>query len=101
MAQLKDEQRKFKVLLGNLPGLAYRSDFTPKRIIRFASEGCEDLTGYTPQEFMRLVGAVVLGVVTGGGTGTEVFKAIDGSKTRVTITVDSDGNRSVVNKDAT
>ena len=50
VAQLKDQQRKFKVLLGNLPGLAYRSDFTPKRIIRFASEGCEDLTGYTPQE---------------------------------------------------
>lgn len=53
--QLRDEQRKLEVLLGNLPGLAYRSDFTPRRTILFASDGCKDLTGYTPQELYTSV----------------------------------------------
>jgi two-component system sensor kinase FixL len=45
-ARLREKRRKLEVLLGNLPGMAYRSDYDPKRTMRFASEGCEALTGY-------------------------------------------------------
>jgi two-component system sensor kinase FixL len=49
-AKLNDERRRLEVLLGNLPGMAYRSDYDPERTMRFASEGCEALTGFTPEE---------------------------------------------------
>ena len=49
-ASLRNERRKLEVLLGNLPGLAYRSDYDPERTIRYVSQGCQDLTGYTPEE---------------------------------------------------
>jgi len=40
------------------------------------------------------------GVLSGAETNTVVIKAADGSKTRLTATVDANGNRSVVVRDA-
>lgn len=53
-------------------------------------------TGVTPRQFMQRSGAVVAGKISGAGTGTEIFVGMDGSTTRVTVTVDGNGNRSAM-----
>jgi len=53
--------------------------------------------GVTPKQAMQRIGAVVAGEISGAGTGTEVFKDVgDNGTTRVTVTVDTDGNRTSV-----
>jgi hypothetical protein len=54
------------------------------------------IDGYTPREIQRLVAAAVLGKASGLATTTAVYRAADDSKTRITATVDADGNRSAV-----
>lgn len=59
------------------------------------SNGIE--TGITPRQMLRAIGAMLAGIISGGGSGTEVFKAVNNSgTTRLTITVDSSGNRSSI-----
>jgi hypothetical protein len=56
-------------------------------------------TGVTPRQALRGVSAILCGIVSGGGSGTEVFKAVAaaaGGTTRVTVTADGSGNRSAV-----
>lgn len=60
-----------------------------------------DVDGYTLEEALKLMAAVTLGKVTGGGTTSNVFRAADDSKDRVTATVDTTGNRSSITLDAT
>ena len=43
---LRRQRRQLETLLGNLPGMVYRCDFEKARRMRFASQGCEALTGY-------------------------------------------------------
>jgi hypothetical protein len=43
---------------------------------------------------LQIIGAVVAGKISGAGTSTEIFVGLDGSTTRVTMTVDASGNRS-------
>ena len=43
---LRKQRRRLETLLGNLQGMVYRCDFEKARRIRFASQGCEALTGY-------------------------------------------------------
>jgi len=50
----------------------------------------------TVRETLRIIAAVLAGKVTGAGTGSEVYKGLDGTTTRVTATIDSSGNRSAV-----
>lgn len=61
------------------------------------SNGIE--TGITPRQAIRAMAAILAGIISGAGTGTEVFKAIaaaSGGTTRVTVSVDSNGNRSAL-----
>ena len=53
----------------------------------------------TVREALRYMAATVGGKVSGAGTGTNVFKGLDGSTDRVTATVDVDGNRTAVSYD--
>lgn len=53
------------------------------------------VAGKTLPNAIKYIGAGVAGVVTGAGTGTEVFKDFAGT-TAFTVTVDDPGNRSVV-----
>jgi len=54
------------------------------------------IDGKTPKEAMRIMAAVLAGKITDAGTGTETFVGLDGSTTRVVVTVDSTGNRTAV-----
>ena len=56
--------------------------------------------GKTYAETLRLMAAVLLGKASGLDTDTAVYRAIDDSKTRVTATVDANGNRTAVTLDA-
>jgi hypothetical protein len=51
---------------------------------------------YTAEQIMRLMAAVLAGKVSGAGTGTEVFRAVNDSTDRVTISVTPEGNRTKV-----
>jgi len=59
-----------------------------------------DADGFTIEEALKLLLSASTGVLSGAETNTVVIKAADGSKTRLTATVDANGNRSVVVRDA-
>jgi len=56
--------------------------------------------GKTLRETLRLFAAVLLGKVSGAGTGTETFRDTNDGTDRVVSNVDSKGNRSTVTLDA-
>ena len=56
---------------------------------------------YTFRQSMRLSNAVLVGKVSGAGTGVETFRDISDTKNRVRSTVDSNGNRTAVTVDGT
>ncbi len=58
-------------------------------------------SGYTAAEIMRLLAAVMAGKSNGGGGTTINFRDLADTKDRITATVDTNGNRSTVVKDAT
>ena len=49
---LRESQRTLSTLMGNLPGMAYRSKNTRNWSMFFVSEGCFSLTGYTAEEII-------------------------------------------------
>ena len=49
---LREGERKRYTLLGNLPGIAYRSRNDGCCTMEFISEGCRELTGYSPRDLM-------------------------------------------------
>lgn len=64
--------------------------------ISYAFKAKQKVDGYTIEQALQIVAAVVGGKISGAGTGTEVFVGLDGVTTRATVTVDAAGNRSVV-----
>ena len=50
--ELREGERKLATLMANLPGMAYRCLNDPNWTIRFASDGCRQLTGYDPDDFI-------------------------------------------------
>jgi hypothetical protein len=55
----------------------------------------------TAQESMRLQNAALAGKASGLGTTTAVFRDLADTKDRISATVDADGNRTAVTRDAT
>ncbi|HEU68775.1 MAG TPA: PAS domain S-box protein [Candidatus Acetothermia bacterium] len=45
----EEAERRLVRLMGNLPGMAYRSRNDRARTMEFASDGCQELLGYEPQ----------------------------------------------------
>lgn len=52
--------------------------------------------GMTLPVAVQYVAAAAAGKASGAGTGTEVFKGLDGLTTRITATVDASGNRTAI-----
>lgn len=46
---LRENERRISILMGNLPGAAYRILMAEKWTLEFISEGCLELTGYEPE----------------------------------------------------
>lgn len=55
---------------------------------------------YTLRQLTRLMAAALLGELSGAGTTTIVIRDASDTKTRITATVDDDGNRSALSLDA-
>ncbi|MBE7380084.1 MAG: PAS domain S-box protein [Leptolyngbya sp. SIO1E4] len=49
---LRESQRTLATLLGNLAGMAYRRHYDQKWTLAFVSDGCYELTGYTPANLL-------------------------------------------------
>lgn len=50
---LRESERSKAVLLSNIPGLAFRCLFDSEWTMLFLSDGCKELTGYSPEEMMN------------------------------------------------
>ncbi|MHB8728271.1 MAG: sensor domain-containing protein [Sulfuricaulis sp.] len=50
---LAESHRTLSTLMGNLPGMVYRCRNDRDWTMEFISEGCFDLTGYTPDNFIK------------------------------------------------
>jgi two-component system nitrogen regulation sensor histidine kinase NtrY len=50
--QRQESHRALATLIANLPGVVYRCANDPDWTMHFISEGCTDLTGHTPDDFM-------------------------------------------------
>lgn len=77
-----------------LPTASYAS---PDSILT-TTDGVE--TGLTVRAALRLITSVLLGRLSGAGTGTEVFRDFNNTKNRVTATIDSNKNRTNISTDA-
>lgn len=51
-AALRESRRQLDALIANLPGIAYRCKSDRHRTMEFLSDGCEELTGYRPEELV-------------------------------------------------
>ncbi len=50
----REAQRRMATLISNLPGMAFRCrNNIPRFTMEFVSEGCLDMTGYSPEDFIE------------------------------------------------
>ena len=77
-------------------GLTGLNDITAASVL-----AAGDIDGFSLEESHKLILAASTGILAGAATTTVTIQAADGSKARLTATVDADGNRSAVIKDAT
>lgn len=52
-AELQETSRQLRSILGQIPGMVYRVDWGDEPRHLFVSTGCQDLTGYKPEEIVN------------------------------------------------
>jgi len=50
---LRDGEERYRTMIGNLPGFVYRCDNDRDWTMSFISDGCRDITGYAPEDFLH------------------------------------------------
>lgn len=73
-AEADERRRALASVLANLPGAAYRRKNEPEWPIELVSQGVEELTGYTPQEFTS--GSVNFGALIHSDDRARVWVAV-------------------------
>lgn len=58
-------------------------------------------SGILSSDILRIVTSAVSGLTTGVGTSTEKYKSVDELKDRISVTFDTDNNRTSVTRDGT
>jgi len=50
---LRDSEKRYRTMIGNLPGFVYRCQNDRDWTMSFMSDGCRDITGYAPEDFLH------------------------------------------------
>ena len=50
--KLKEQERQYSSIVGNLPGFVYRCKYDETWTMLYVSEGCYNITGYHPEDFI-------------------------------------------------
>ncbi|HZL82947.1 MAG TPA: PAS domain S-box protein [Candidatus Deferrimicrobium sp.] len=50
---LRDSEERYRTMIGNLPGFVYRCQNDRDWTMSFMSDGCRDITGYAPEDFLH------------------------------------------------
>jgi len=50
---LRDSEEHYRTMIGNLPGFVYRCENDRDWTMSFISDGCRDITGYAPEDFLH------------------------------------------------
>src|SRR5450830_1146927 len=50
---LRDSEERYRTMIGNLPGFVYRCENDRDWTMSFISDGCRDITGYAPEDFLH------------------------------------------------
>ena len=83
-------------------GLASANLDTQLDALPTAAENATGLeTGLTVRQYFRLAASALFGKASGLGTTTAVFRDFGDTKNRISATVDANGNRSAITRDAT
>ncbi|KAF1081219.1 MAG: hypothetical protein GQF41_2487 [Candidatus Rifleibacterium amylolyticum] len=51
--RLKKSRKRISMLLGSMPGMAYKYEIGNRWTLRYASRGCRKLTGYKPEDLIN------------------------------------------------
>ena len=50
---LRDTEERYRTIISNLPGFVYRCENDRDWTMSFISDGCRDITGYAPEDFLH------------------------------------------------
>ena len=50
---LRESEERYRTMIGNLPGFVYRCENDRHWTMSFISDGCRDITGYAPEDFLH------------------------------------------------